>query len=96
MFTLEKDGTRGFVDIEGNSIIDFLPINAVHQRFYEGLLGKKEGDLWGYVNVMGEFVIQPIYKNVGSFSERYAKVNINGGWIFIDKDGDCIIDEEDK
>ncbi|MGV8145588.1 MAG: WG repeat-containing protein [Alkaliphilus sp.] len=93
IFTLEKDGTRGFVDVEGNSIIDFLPINAVHQRFYEGLLGKKEGDLWGYVNVRGEFVIQPIYKNVGSFSERHAKVNINGGWIFIDKSGDRMMNE---
>ena len=43
----------------------------------------KVGDLWGYVSLGGEVVIDPVFLEAGSFYEGSAPVRTADGWQFI-------------
>ena len=45
------------------------------------------GEMWGYIDAKGQFVIQPMFDQVNGFSCGYAKVMLNGETKFIDKKG---------
>ena len=45
------------------------------------------GEMWGYIDAKGQFVIQPMFDQVNGFSCGYAKVILNGETKFIDKKG---------
>lgn len=51
--------------------------------------------LWGFVDKQGKVVLEPIYKNVKSFSEGVAPVKLPGKlWGYIDKTGKYIIEPQ--
>ena len=57
----------------------------------------KQGDLWGLIDKTGKFVINPQYKNVGSFNNSgmcMVKSTTNDKYGFIDKDGKMVIDAQ--
>ncbi len=61
--------------------------------FSEGLSPAKKNGKWGYINLMGDFVVHPVYDRAYGFSEGVAAVYKNGGgWGFIDRDGNVIIE----
>ena len=43
----------------------------------------KSGDLWGYVSLSGELVIEPTFLQAKSFSQGSAPVLTADGWQFI-------------
>lgn len=47
--------------------------------------------LYGYINTLGEWVIQPQYENAGSFNSGLAAVELNGKWGYINSDNEVII-----
>ena len=49
---------------------------------------KKE---WGYIDMTGNEIIPRKYKEVGDFSEGFAKVQLDEKWGYIDKTGNEII-----
>jgi hypothetical protein len=80
------------------------------REFSEGLAAVRVGDWdtgkWGFVNVMGEIVIPPIYNSVRSFSEGLAAFGVECGqcmsclggrrcympkWGFINTSGEIVI-----
>lgn len=57
----------------------------------EGWVAFKLADLWGFLNLENDKVIEAQYEEVQSFSEGYATVKKNGLWGYINKDGNEII-----
>ena len=49
-------------------------------------------DKWGYMDTMGQLIIDPLYDDVGFFSEGFANVNKDGKWGFIDPSGNYVIE----
>ena len=49
---------------------------------------------WGYVNDVGEIVVENIYDDAKSFSYGLAAVKKDGKWGFIDTDGNLVIDHQ--
>jgi len=65
--------------------------------FVEGLAQAVRDGKWGFVDKSGEWIIQPEYESVGSFSEGLAPVkNTSGDWIFIDKEGKVVLSSYKK
>jgi len=77
----------GYIDTEGNVVIEFNSSWAWAGKFSEGLarVRNTEGK-YGFINTSGEVVIPFMYKNAGSFSEGLA-------WV-IDRDVISYYDKE--
>lgn len=52
------------------------------------------GDLWGYVNLSGEYLINPKYEDAKSFNLGIAAIKDNDKWGYIDSEGNEIINKE--
>lgn len=63
-------------------------------RFSENLSTVKIDQKWGYVDTLGEFIIQPIYDVVWPFKGGRARVGTSSGVGFIDKEGNYIIEPQ--
>ena len=51
-------------------------------------------DKYGFVNLKGEYVIEPKYDDANSFSEGFARVKLNDKWGFINKAGELVIEPQ--
>ncbi len=62
------------------------------QDFHEGLAVAGYDDTWGYIDVRGQFVIEPgLYFGLSEFSEGLAEVvKIDGSRVFIDRNGNVV------
>ena len=61
--------------------------------FNEGLLAVMDGELFGYMNTKGEFVIEPTFEGAANFSDNgLARVRQDGKYGFINKKGDIVIE----
>ena len=49
-------------------------------------------DKWGYMDTLGQLRIDPMFDDVGFFSEGLANVNKDGRWGFIDHAGNYVIE----
>ena len=56
-------------------------------EFSDGLALAKKGDLWGYVNSAGTFVIPAQFEQAGSFAQGHAWATKNGKMGFVDPGG---------
>jgi len=61
-----------FIDKTGKPIIAAEYEGAM--GFHEGLAAVKVGELWGFINLQGVFVIAPFFRSVHSFSNGLALV----------------------
>ncbi|MDX2247673.1 MAG: WG repeat-containing protein [Bacteroidia bacterium] len=48
------------------------------------------GGKWGFVNLRGEFVINPLYEDAKGFSEGIAAIKMGGLWGYMAEDGSMI------
>lgn len=78
---VKKNGKWGFIDTDGNEVIDFQFDDAL--SFSGHLAAVKQGDLWGYVSLQGELVIDPQFFEAKSFSDGRAPVRTGLGWQII-------------
>ena len=62
-------------------------------NFSEGLAAVCDNQLWGYINLEGEYQISLKYKDCNPFSENIASVLTNKGWIYIDRLDRQVINE---
>ncbi|MDD5362650.1 MAG: WG repeat-containing protein [Ignavibacteria bacterium] len=63
-----------------------------HGEIQNGLMSFKFNETWGYINMKGELVINPIFNEAGDFSEGLAAVRYNGKYGYIDTSGKFVID----
>ena len=59
--------------------------------FSQGLAAVQMGGQWGYIDLMGNFVIAPSFQRAGSFRENLAPAMKNGLWGYINMRGNFVI-----
>lgn len=90
MAAVEKRDRWGYVDSDGNLVIDCQYDDA--ENFSEGLAAvENDHDLYGYIDKTGAVVIPFQFEDADSFHEGLAAVEINGLWGYIDKAGKVVI-----
>lgn len=83
--------TLVFVMLAFHSIALAASSENVIDDFSEGLARMKKNNLYGFVDVYGNWIIEPVYDNVGSFVEGYAAViTVDGKKGLIDKAGNFV------
>jgi tetratricopeptide (TPR) repeat protein len=78
---VKRGGKWGFVDANGEVMIDFMFDDAL--SFGQHLAAVKLGELWGYIGISGRIVIEPAFLEAKSFSSGSAPVLTERGWQFI-------------
>lgn len=58
LFVSKKDGKYGFVDSQGNVVVDYIYDEAKEQNIY-GFAAVKLNGLWGSIDKTGKLVLQP-------------------------------------
>lgn len=83
---IAKVGEKAFINLKGEKLKMKVPILDAHQ-YNDSMLAVKVGVSWGYMNTVGELVIQAKYKEVTDFYDGYALVSDNNGTFVLDKNG---------
>lgn len=81
IFSAEKDGKWGYVDKEGNVIVDYIYDMTLNINKY-GFGAIKLNDMWGVVSETGEIIKEPTYKLTDvkpQFIGEYYKINDSYG-----------------
>lgn len=81
-----KNGKWGFVDGEGNLVIDYRYEDA--DSFRNGFAAVRKDNLWGYIDEEGNLVVEPIFDIATSLSQKgtaaVKQTEENGGtWELI-------------
>lgn len=76
LFLSKKDGKYGFVDKEGNVVVDYIYDDAIEQNAY-GYAGIKKDGKWGSIDNKGNVVQEPIYN-----LDDYLKIDFVGRWHY--------------
>lgn len=83
-----------FFALDGTNIGSF-PVTSGF--FSEGLIPAEKNGLWGYLNLKGEFEVEPIFKTVSDFQNNFAVIQLNdtNGYGILKKDDYtvCILPE---
>ena len=92
LISKKMDNKFGYVDINGNIVIEFRFDNQ--SRFSEGLAPVCESyGLYGYINTRGEYVIPPQYLDAKGFEDGRAIVSTgDDSYTIIDKTGKVLTD----
>lgn len=84
----KKQGTKwGFVDINGNKIVDYKYEKVTEINKY-GFAGIKQNGKWGVINSQGQVIVEPIYElnsNEPTFIGEYYQVIYGNGEIYYTK-----------
>jgi len=94
-----KDKKWGFIDREGNVVIDFQFDKALYFSEGAAAVEKKveKKKRWGFIDRGGRVLIDFQFEKARSFSEGVAAVQSSARpfkWGFIDKEGNLVIDYE--
>lgn len=74
LFVSKKDGKYGFVDKDGNVVVDYIYDDAVNQNALGYAAVKKDGK-WGSIDDKGNVVQEPTYD-----LDDYLKIDFIGRW----------------
>ena len=74
LFLSKKDGKFGFVDKDGNVVVDYIYDDATEQNQY-GYAGVKKDGKWGSIDSKGNVVQEPVYE-----LDDYLLVDFIGRW----------------
>ena len=94
-----NDGILRVIDMEGNYLFIDLQGNNISQEtfqeandFREGRAAVKKNDQWGFIDTLGNLVIDYQFDNVvDGFREKVAAVESNEEWLFIDMYGNLFL-----
>ena len=79
LFVSKKDGKYGFLDKDGNVVVDYIYDDATMQNTY-GYAGIKKDGKWGVVDRNGKVIQEPTYK-----LDDYLQIDFIGRW-YLGKD----------
>lgn len=84
---IAKVGAKVFINLKGEKLLIKVPNYTLSREFNDGMLAIKVGMNWGFVNTLGELVIQTEYNDVTDFYDGYAlAINKNETFV-LDKNG---------
>ncbi|MBQ7219495.1 MAG: WG repeat-containing protein [Synergistaceae bacterium] len=90
-----------YIDYEGRAAFSRVDedTDEVTERFFtnglpfsEGLAAVQSGGQWGYIDLMGNYVIAPAFQRAGSFSDGLAPAMSKGLWGYINVRGVFVIE----
>jgi len=84
------DRKCGFINSQGEVIIPLIYEDA-GWTFSEGTAPVCTHGRWGFIDIEGNFVIQPHYEDAWNFSDGNASVCIDGKWGVIDSEGNLVV-----
>lgn len=87
----DRQGKWGFMNVDGDVIINCQFDNEYDPAFSEGLACVKKDGLWGFIDKEGKVVIPYQYAEESIFREGRAVVRKNDTLIIIDKNGNRIV-----
>ncbi|RMH78883.1 MAG: hypothetical protein D6680_00865 [Cyanobacteria bacterium J007] len=91
MAKIETGNQVGYINREGEVVIEPQFSRWTTGSFSEGLLPVFLENAWGFIDRQGEVAIAPNYQMAGSFSEGLAPVKIDEKWGFINNRGEMVI-----
>ena len=74
LFVSRKDGKYGYIDKDGNVVVDYIYDEAQEQNKY-GFAAVKKGNLWGAIDKDGKEIVTPKYK-----MKNYLVIDFIGKW----------------
>lgn len=74
LFVSKKEGKYGFVDKDGNVVVDYTYDDATSQNKY-GYAGVKKDGKWGVIDNTGKVIQEPTYN-----LDDYLKIDFIGRW----------------
>ena len=74
LFLKKENDKYGYVDKNGNVIVDYIYDDATEQNEY-GFVAVKQNGLWGSLNKDGQTIIEPKYN-----LDNYLNINFIGKW----------------
>lgn len=100
IITPDFQGQFGVIDPEGKYIIE-PHIDAPHLHFtseqfdfYDNLAVIEKNGKYGFINLKGEIIIDPIFDNAWHFTEGLARVNVNNKAGYINTQGEMVIEPQ--
>ncbi|EAZ80148.1 WG repeat-containing protein [Algoriphagus machipongonensis] len=81
-----RDGNLGLLSKSGWLVRPNSPLKSI-QMGSDGLFPASDGNAAGFVNSMGEWVVQPQFAQVTLFSESLAAYSNGGNWGLLQTDG---------
>ena len=79
LFLDKKDNKYGYLDKDGNVVVEYIYDDATEQNKYGFVAVKKDGK-WGVINNKGEIVQEPTYN-----LDDYLVIDFVGKW-YLGKD----------
>lgn len=76
-------GFFGIIDEQGQPITDFIYQQINH--FYDGIAAYRRGDLWGYIDLNGRELIDPVFGLAWDFSDNLARAAFRDGIAYVNK-----------
>jgi WG containing repeat len=92
LFPVKVEGKWGFIDTSGELRIpaQYSDVNEFGELSVEGI-AVAMGDLWGFINSKGEWVVDPRFHLAENCVDDFAAVEMDdGNWRFINRDGDLV------
>ncbi|MCT4592678.1 MAG: WG repeat-containing protein [Anaeromicrobium sp.] len=83
-----KDDKIGFLNLEGQEIVEPKYKKNEILSYSEGFIGIKNNEKWGYLDINGKMVIEPKFDEAGWFYGGVAAVKIEDKWYFINEKGE--------
>ena len=87
---VEKNNKYGFIDKQGNLVINFQYDSAY--SFSDGIAGVQKNGKWGCIDKHGNLLIDYQYTLYGGYQEGLISVQKNGKMGYVDKEGKTVID----
>ena len=86
---VKLDGRWKLIDRLDNRIQDYPDVEFM-SKFIDGLALVSYNKLFGFIDITGQFVIEPTLTNAQRFSDGVAQVEIDGKWGLINTKGEKI------
>ncbi|UCG28005.1 MAG: WG repeat-containing protein [Bacteroidales bacterium] len=87
---VKKAGQWCYINTNGE-LLGEGELYIIHHPFHEGLARTELRGNWGFIDINGNWIIQPEFERARDFSNGYAAVRQNGRWGFTDRNGNMVI-----
>lgn len=86
----KSDGQYHFLDKEFRQAVQFACEDM--DFWVESVFAFSRNGLWGFADLNGNVVMEPVYEEAKSYSNGLAAVKMNGKWGFVNEEGAVAID----
>ncbi len=90
---ISKNGVWGYLKKDGFigsniKVIELVkPALQRAYRFSDGIAGVRVNNKYGFIDLNGKYITEPVYENIKDFEDGFAQIKLEGNYGFIDKEG---------